>query len=298
MSKGQMSELDLKVGFGTPNSENNADMETSGHNSKPASYVILCRAATASLVILAVVLLIVDIHLAIKYVMLHDTNQLPNDEAIEKDLMKLEESYQHAVGNITNAKRQLYYVMERQIQTNWEFEHQNRRTRDYEVQIDEITKDVVHLKSYLPMIEGGCRHCPLGWSLINSVCYYFALSQSVGLKSWQEAREFCQLYGGDLIIIDSKDKQNATMNYLRSHAGTSSDNFWIGLTWFQQERLWRWADGRDLVEGFWQVRASNNYGHQQCVALYNRENFFTAWISIECDFQSKWICEKAPSNNP
>lgn len=53
----------------------------------------------------------------------------------------------------------------------------------------------------------GCRHCPPGWILINSVCYYFSFSESAGFKTWQKARDYCMMYGGDLAVIDSKDKE-------------------------------------------------------------------------------------------
>lgn len=42
---------------------------------------------------------------------------------------------------------------------------------------------------------------------MNSVCYYFPFSNAAGLKSWQKAREFCRIYGGDLLVIDTKDKE-------------------------------------------------------------------------------------------
>uniref|UniRef100_A0A3Q4GQ97 C-type lectin domain-containing protein n=1 Tax=Neolamprologus brichardi TaxID=32507 RepID=A0A3Q4GQ97_NEOBR len=52
----------------------------------------------------------------------------------------------------------------------------------------------------------GCKHCPAGWILMNSVCYYFPL-KSNEFKTWKESRDFCQLQGGDLIIIDSQDEE-------------------------------------------------------------------------------------------
>lgn len=42
---------------------------------------------------------------------------------------------------------------------------------------------------------------------MNSVCYYFSFPDNVGLKTWQKARDFCQTYGGDLVVIDSQDKE-------------------------------------------------------------------------------------------
>ncbi len=55
--------------------------------------------------------------------------------------------------------------------------------------------------------EDGCKHCPPRWILLNSVCYFFSLSNNAGYKTWQKAREFCQMHGGDLAVIDSKDKE-------------------------------------------------------------------------------------------
>ena len=54
--------------------------------------------------------------------------------------------------------------------------------------------------------DDGCKHCPAGWILRNSICYYFAFPED-GLKSWQNARDYCKVYGGDLAIIDSIDKE-------------------------------------------------------------------------------------------
>lgn len=131
--------------------------------------------------------------------------------------------------------------MSSQTQTNWELEHQTKRSTNYDVQIDKMKTDIAALRSHLPMIsetcftiilyhknvksimmcfigwcfsllfslatDDGCRHCPPGWILMNSVCYYFPFSDGAGLKSWQKARDFCQMHGGDLAFIDSKDKE-------------------------------------------------------------------------------------------
>lgn len=64
----------------------------------------------------------------------------------------------------------------------------------------------------------GCKHCPPGWFLINSVCYYFSSSVRDGHKTWQKAREFCQVHGGDLLIIDSKDKEVGFMSEPMDHS--------------------------------------------------------------------------------
>uniref|UniRef100_A0A3Q4GPW5 C-type lectin domain-containing protein n=1 Tax=Neolamprologus brichardi TaxID=32507 RepID=A0A3Q4GPW5_NEOBR len=65
---------------------------------------------------------------------------------------------------------------------------------------------LLSLWHYLLETDDGCKHCPAGWILMNSVCYYFSL-KSNEIKTWKESRDFCQLQGGDLIIIDSQDKE-------------------------------------------------------------------------------------------
>ena len=58
----------------------------------------------------------------------------------------------------------------------------------------------------------------MGWVFVNSACYYFSYSQRDGARSWEKARQFCQDDGGDLVIIDSQDKEvsyyfSANINY-------------------------------------------------------------------------------------
>lgn len=54
--------------------------------------------------------------------------------------------------------------------------------------------------------EEGCRHCLPGWTFMNSLCYYFRLSEDISRRSWQDARNFCKKQGGDLVIIDTREK--------------------------------------------------------------------------------------------
>uniref|UniRef100_A0A8C6PP62 C-type lectin domain-containing protein n=1 Tax=Nothobranchius furzeri TaxID=105023 RepID=A0A8C6PP62_NOTFU len=92
---------------------------------------------------------------------------------------------------------------------------------------------------------GGCGRCPSGWILMNSACYFFHFSDAAGLKSWNKARKFCQMYGGDLVVIDSKDKQTFLILINKFfHIG-----FWFGLSDSHIEGTWKWLDGTSLVEG-------------------------------------------------
>ncbi|XP_070776968.1 CD209 antigen-like protein C [Enoplosus armatus] len=258
-----------------------------------------CRLATVSLALLAAVLLIVDISLGVHYNKLKDTHlTLDDTERIGNELTKLQDTYKTAIHTMTGYKKQLDSEMSRQTQTNWELEHQTKRSTDYEAQIVKMTTDIAALRSHLPMINNGCKHCPSGWILMDSVCYYFPFSDASGFKSWQKARDFCQMYGGNLAVIDTKDKENLTVNYLIHNQDSSNQmmGYWIGLRDVHKEGTWKWLDGTRLVEGYWNDGEPNNVNNEDCAVVYPRKNFFKAWNDVKCEAKQKWICEKAPTS--
>ncbi|XP_014852104.1 PREDICTED: CD209 antigen-like protein E [Poecilia mexicana] len=257
------------------------------------------RQAAVILVLLAGLLLILDVALGVHYSGLQETHlTLKDTEILEKDLGELHKQYETAVENIYAAQKQLDAEMNSQKETKWELEHQRKRTEDYKVLIEKVTQDLGKLRSQVPQISDGCTHCPPGWLFINLVCYYFS-SNNAGLKSWQKAREFCQIYGGDLLVIDTKDKEKTIVNYLLNHAQNPSESrsaFWFGLRDSKEEGTWHWLDGTFLVEGYWKVGQPDDYhSNEDCAAVYPNENFFKAWNDLECGSRQNWICEKAPT---
>uniref|UniRef100_A0A3Q0RHV1 C-type lectin domain-containing protein n=1 Tax=Amphilophus citrinellus TaxID=61819 RepID=A0A3Q0RHV1_AMPCI len=215
---------------------------------------------------------------------------LDDTKRISKELADLQDTYKAAVETMKDARKQLDSETSRQTQTNWELEYQTKRSNDYKSQIETITKEIETMRSHLPMISNGCKHCPAGWILMNSVCYYFPL-KSDQVKNWKESRDFCQLQGGDLIIINSQDKE--VINFLINHKSKSSMGFWIGLSDLHEEGTWKWWDGTFLNEGYWLDGEPNDFHGEDCAAVYPIENFFKAWNDAECGRRMKWICEKA-----
>lgn len=257
-----------------------------------------CRPAAMGLTLLAAVLLIVDISLGVHYNKLKDTHlTLDDTKRIANELTELQGTYKTAIKSINNYKKQLDSETSRQTETNWEFEHQTKRSTDYEAKVVQMTKDIEELKNPQPMIQDGCKRCLPGWILMNSVCYFFSLPNNAGYMTWQKAREFCQTHGGDLAIIDSKDKENSTVNHLRTHQKNVNSNmgFWIGLNDNEERGMWKWLDGRIMVEGYWMDGEPNNLDDEICVGVYPKTNFFKAWNDVRCDAKINWICEKAPA---
>ncbi|XP_019204169.1 CD209 antigen-like protein 2 [Oreochromis niloticus] len=254
------------------------------------------RLAAVCLALLAAVLLILNIGLGIHYNKLTDSHlTLDDTERISKELVDLQDTYKTAVETMKDASKQVDSEMSRQMQTNWELEHQTKRSNDYKSQMEKVTKEIETMRSYLSMLSDGCKHCPAGWILMNSVCYYFPL-KSNEVKTWKESRDFCQLQGGDLIIIDSRDEENTTVNYLKNYEAHTVMRFWIGLTDVHEEGTWKWWDGTLLAEGYWNDGEPNDHNNEDCAALYPKANFYKSWNDVKCDAQMKWICEKAPKS--
>uniref|UniRef100_A0A665WGK6 C-type lectin domain-containing protein n=1 Tax=Echeneis naucrates TaxID=173247 RepID=A0A665WGK6_ECHNA len=251
------------------------------------------RPAVVILLVLAAVLLIVDVALGLHY------NHLTAEDAelIKSELNILQDTYKIGIEATYNANKNLESEKSRQTETNWELEHQTRRKSNYEERISKIQKDIAALKSHLPFIRDSCERCPPGWVFLNLMCYYFPFTAIAGQKSWQNAREYCQAHGGDLMVIDSKDKENTTVTFLRNKIDRSKPliGFWIGLTDLQEEGTWKWLDGTLLVEGYWNYDELGDDTKKNCAAVFPKENIFQAWDDAACDTTMKWICEKSPT---
>ncbi|XP_029972928.1 CD209 antigen-like protein E [Salarias fasciatus] len=257
------------------------------------------RLAAVLLGLLAVALLMVNVGLGVHYNSLTDTHlTLEDTQSISTEIKGLQDTYKTAVETMEKAMEKKDTEMNRQKQTQWEFDHQTDRGQDYQTQMDKITKEIAKLRPHIPLIGDGCKYCPAGWILMNSMCFYFPFSVSSGVKSWQKSREYCQLYGGDLAVIDSKDKENATVTYLlnQQDAIKSVYGFWFGLKYSNRDGAWNWLDGTGLAEGYWDSGEPNNANVEDCAYVQANENFFKAWRDNSCRTSMKWICEKTPAN--
>lgn len=164
--------------------------------------------------------------------------RLNNTEHITSEHNNLKHNYSVAAQVIIRYKEQLIFEQRQMKQSDWELNHQERRSKDYETKMDEVIVETEYLRYRFPMIGEtrfnspahykdnllycvylcysllisletveGCRRCPAGWILMNSMCYYFPIAESTGYRTFTQARVFCQTAGGDLATLDSKDKQ-------------------------------------------------------------------------------------------
>ncbi|XP_047467267.1 uncharacterized protein LOC125023800 [Mugil cephalus] len=262
---------------------------------RSASSVNHYKCLAVGLAALATFLLAVNIGLGVYYSKLTDGKHLITD--IGSEMAKVRANYDSAIQARDEAKKQLEKELSEQQITKWELDHQTRRNRDYEKQADKIQTDLAALRSHIPMIKEGCRHCLPGWTFMNSVCYFFAFPDSLSRRSWPDARQFCKKQGGDLAVMNTREKHLAAMELINSYHDHTrniyNSGFWIGLRDSEEEGTWRWLDGTSMADGYWNDGEPNNQNNEDCAAMYPRINPFKGWNDAPCSYGLKWICEMA-----
>lgn len=263
---------------------------------RPESSLDHYKLLTVSLAVLAVILLVVDIGLGVYYRKLTGVQDTILD--ISSEVAKLQATYNSVIQSRDEANIQLVNQINEQQVTKWEIEHENRKSKTYKKLSDKIQMEIAGLNSHIPMIKEGCRHCLPGWTFTNSLCYYFSFSDAMKRRPWQEARQFCRKQGGDLAVIDSREKHLAISELINNYQDPLRpivhSGFWIGLSDVQEEGHWKWLDGTRLIEGYWNNGEPNNLGNEDCAATYPRSNPFHAWNDAPCSHDLKWICQMTP----
>ncbi|XP_040822796.1 killer cell lectin-like receptor 7 [Ochotona curzoniae] len=116
------------------------------------------------------------------------------------------------------------------------------------------------------------------WSCDGVNCYYFTEEK----KNWQECKQTCQRYSSSLLKIDNEQEQT----FITSH--TDGNNYWIGLSYVDKEKKWKWVDD-DFSPGmnFSLMKSASRIG--KCAFLSR-----TRVDAIECSTKNhSCICEKS-----
>jgi hypothetical protein len=103
--------------------------------------------------------------------------------------------------------------------------------------------------------------------------------------TWQDARSFCQAWGGDLVQIDSLEENLAL-------AQAMDESAWIGATDQDEEGIFRWAGGAPLTYAGWSANQPNNLdGNEDCTEL---RSFDERWSDVPCtgDVTRRALCER------
>ncbi|XP_067354722.1 C-type lectin domain family 10 member A-like [Channa argus] len=105
-------------------------------------------------------------------------------------------------------------------------------------------------------------------------------------KTWNESNQVCNGLGGQLVIINTQEKQD----FLSSTLGKSS---WIGLTDQQNEGVWKWVDGTVVNRTFWPSPQPDNWlGNENCAQISKQYTAPNNWNDLSCNSQLNFVCEK------
>ncbi|KAM9839139.1 CD209 antigen-like protein C [Aulostomus maculatus] len=142
--------------------------------------------------------------------------------------------------------------------------------------------------------------CEKHWNAYGDKCYLFSFL----FANWNKSRQSCQSQGGDLVKIESRDKQKFLENMLREEMRNGQDKFWIGLTDSDKEGEFFWVDGSPLNESlsFWSNDEpddwkTENPNGEDCVRMGNHAEYtLDCWFDRSCDVPHRSICEKPMGN--
>nr|XP_061808779.1 C-type lectin domain family 10 member A-like [Nerophis lumbriciformis] len=145
--------------------------------------------------------------------------------------------------------------------------------------------------------KGTCTKCDECWEPNGESCYYF----SPDALTWEDSRRFCTNSSGDLVKIDSYNKQKFLARRLLDIMSFEEDKFWIGLTDSQQEGQWLWTDGSplNLSLAFWAPWEPDDWvnerGGEDCARIGDPDiaKELQSWFDRACSIPHRWICEKA-----
>ncbi|XP_072021157.1 lymphocyte antigen 75-like [Amphiura filiformis] len=129
--------------------------------------------------------------------------------------------------------------------------------------------------------------CPDGWYRLDSKCY--SLSGTVDAKTWQEAREWCNVNGpanGDLATIFAPGLQSFLTALLKAFPV----DMWIGLSTGSSDPTFKWADGTALDYTRWAENQPEG-GTNKCVKLVNDPNNPGEWDDVACLESNAFLCQ-------
>ncbi|XP_026789529.3 asialoglycoprotein receptor 1 [Pangasianodon hypophthalmus] len=257
------------------------------------------RLAAIVLGVLSAVFLLLVIGLSVHINRVSDKHDILslNSSIISSQLAQLQSDHR----SLTESKNALQnqhdedVKMIKSLQTN--LGRETRLKNELNSQKQKLEEDKRKIQSQISNLEGNCGKCLPNWVLMNSTCFYFAVSSTTPRKGWNGGRDECKKKGADLVIIDSKEKQEFivdSLKALRYNLHFSYYNgFWIGLKDDHTEGIWKWLNDTTLTQGYWMDGEPNDdIGIEDCAAVYPTNNPMKAWNDAPCSHPLKWICEK------
>jgi len=115
-----------------------------------------------------------------------------------------------------------------------------------------------------------------------ATCYL----RSAQNAAWADALASCQAWGGELVVIDSREEDA----FLSEHLDVS---FWIGASDRMQEGRMLWNGGTPLVFSNWAAGQPDDYGGREDCAVKTMPA--GSWNDLPCRNLNAFVCERGPT---
>ena len=130
-------------------------------------------------------------------------------------------------------------------------------------QLNALTRELEILKNQSRKTQEVARSSRNG-SLVNSHFYVYKLTSN--RQSWQESRQLCQNWGGDLAVHGVKTLKNRKNLFQNLSIGY---HYYIGASDMASEGNWVWLNGEPAssTELIWESNQPNGGRNENCVVL-------------------------------
>ena len=103
--------------------------------------------------------------------------------------------------------------------------------------------------------------------------------------NWSDARAKCQLHGGDLISITSKEEETRIRSMISELP--SGKTFWCGLNDRAEEGKFVWSDGSEYSYKNWRDGEPNDKWGEDCTVSTTAMD----WNDLGCEHKQHFMCK-------
>ena len=119
-----------------------------------------------------------------------------------------------------------------------------------------------------------------------------ATSFTVRGKSWENAENTCQSYGGHLTSITNQSEQTFIYNTINQY---KNEHFWVGYNDRANESNFVWTDGSNpSAYKNWRWGEPNDFKNEDCTELLYSDG---KWNDDACKKEYSFICKIAKGKN-
>uniref|UniRef100_A0A673CF37 C-type lectin domain-containing protein n=1 Tax=Sphaeramia orbicularis TaxID=375764 RepID=A0A673CF37_9TELE len=151
-----------------------------------------------------------------------------------------------------------------------------------------IERDQLEVFMFVLVIFVDVSSCPDSWRKFGGHCYFISNSK----KTWHVSKQDCENRGATLAVVSNEEEQRFISSLKR--------RLWIGLNDLEEEGVWKWVNGENVVClylfcRYWKRGQPDNCCRgEDCGELLGQEKDpLINWNDRSCKQEEFFICEKA-----